>query len=314
MNRIITINNAFKLATISIALLSHATFATHYNCGNAQAWQKEQTPLAGQLLKVPEQAFKANCSNQTNPVNDSGQWQNPRNFEGVIVNISPTISITPSRGHSSLIENDSAVFYKEINDEDRSITKVNSYLATTKLALMTDRPNQVVCSAMFRNHGIKAIAFDDKDQKTSSEAVSIAMKPTDTPMNEAPVASLMVTVPSQVLFADDITFEYSATDRGGQRNHHACRAQDLYQISGVNFNYQYASSMKIYGHPDDFIVSNTRHTHLNASKQVLMKPLYEDLDKAAEAASKHDLDTIVSPSSGYLFRGMETFHAAQYLT
>ncbi len=49
------------------------------------------------------------------------------------------------------------------------------------------------------------------------------------------------------------------------------------------------------------------------TSQFLMKKVREELDRAGEAAGKHYLLTIASPSSGYLLRGMETFQAVQYL-
>jgi len=86
-----------------------------------------------------------------------------------------------------------------------------------------------------------------------------------------------------------------------------------YDFDGLDVDYEYPSSMKDTGHPEDFAISNARRAGLNNSYQVLMKDLREALDKAGEQDGKHYMLTIAAPSSGYLLRGMETFQTAQYL-
>ena len=86
-----------------------------------------------------------------------------------------------------------------------------------------------------------------------------------------------------------------------------------YDFDGVDIDYEYPSSMKDSGHPDDFAISNPLRASLNASYKELMKVLREELDKAGEQDGQHYMLTIASPSSGYLLRGMETFQVTKYL-
>jgi chitinase len=86
-----------------------------------------------------------------------------------------------------------------------------------------------------------------------------------------------------------------------------------YGFNGVDIDYEYPSSMKDAGHPDDFAISNARRAGLNRSYSALMKTLREKLDAASAKDAKYYLLTVAAPSSGYLLRGMENFSATQYL-
>ncbi len=86
-----------------------------------------------------------------------------------------------------------------------------------------------------------------------------------------------------------------------------------YGFDGVDIDYEYPTSMKDAGNPDDFVIANARRAGLMRSYVVLMKTLREKLDAAGAADNRHYLLTIAAPSSGYLVRGMENFQVTEYL-
>ncbi|WP_210330240.1 chitinase C-terminal domain-containing protein [Aliikangiella sp. G2MR2-5] len=86
-----------------------------------------------------------------------------------------------------------------------------------------------------------------------------------------------------------------------------------YGFDGVDIDYEYATSMKDAGNPDDFAISNGLRGGLNASYVELMKVLRQKLDAAGAQDGIHYLLTVAAPSSGYLLRGMEVYESAKYL-
>ncbi|MFG6447882.1 chitinase C-terminal domain-containing protein [Roseateles sp. BYS180W] len=86
-----------------------------------------------------------------------------------------------------------------------------------------------------------------------------------------------------------------------------------YGFDGVDIDYEYATSMKDAGNPDDFAISNARRASLMKNYVVLMQTLRARLDAAGQADQRHYLLTVAAPSSAYLLRGMETYQVTQYL-
>ncbi|GAA0796141.1 chitinase C-terminal domain-containing protein [Spirilliplanes yamanashiensis] len=86
-----------------------------------------------------------------------------------------------------------------------------------------------------------------------------------------------------------------------------------YGFNGVDIDYEYPTSMKDAGHPDDFAISNARRAGLNRSYNALMKTLRDKLNAASAQDGKYYMLTVAAPSSGYLLRGMENFASLQYL-
>ncbi|QPF73379.1 PKD domain-containing protein [Roseateles sp. DAIF2] len=86
-----------------------------------------------------------------------------------------------------------------------------------------------------------------------------------------------------------------------------------YGFDGVDVDYEYPTSMKDAGNPNDFTISNARRATLMKNYVELMRVLRAKLDVAGQADARHYMLTIAAPSSGYLLRGMEAFQVTQYL-
>nr|WP_310597396.1 glycosyl hydrolase family 18 protein [Aeromonas aquatica] len=86
-----------------------------------------------------------------------------------------------------------------------------------------------------------------------------------------------------------------------------------YGFDGVDVDYEYPTSMKDAGNPNDFPLSNQCRAKLFANYEVLMKTLRERLDSAGTEDGRKYMLTIASPASAYLLRGMENFQVTRYL-
>ncbi len=86
-----------------------------------------------------------------------------------------------------------------------------------------------------------------------------------------------------------------------------------YGFDGVDIDYEYATSMKDAGNPDDYAFSNARRASLMKNFVVLMRTLRERLDAAGQADARHYMLTVAAPSSAYLLRGMEVYQVTRYL-
>ncbi|MGH3680361.1 MAG: chitinase C-terminal domain-containing protein, partial [Natronosporangium sp.] len=86
-----------------------------------------------------------------------------------------------------------------------------------------------------------------------------------------------------------------------------------YGFNGIDIDYEYATSNKDAGHPEDWAHANPLRGGLNASYHVLMRELREALDRAAAADGRYYLLTVAAPASGWLLRGTENSDILQYL-
>lgn len=221
MKKTTKINKLFKLGVMSVALLSNTAYSANYDCTNLSEWQTEQVSVAGLIVKSADQAFKSNWWNKTNPMTHSGEWQEWQNLgtcgDEITENTPPTVSLISPENNSSFLENDSVVFSVNATDADGTVAKVELYLGETKLTTITSEPYLYTWSAALGEHIFKAIAVDDKGAQTSIDniAVTVTAKDID-PVNTAPTATLMASLPSNILVGSAITFEYSGTDSDGQ--------------------------------------------------------------------------------------------------
>ncbi|MBT2209530.1 chitinase C-terminal domain-containing protein [Actinomadura sp. NEAU-AAG7] len=86
-----------------------------------------------------------------------------------------------------------------------------------------------------------------------------------------------------------------------------------YGFNGADIDYEYATSMKYAGHPDDFTFSNARRDKLMAGYVALMKTLREKLDAASAADGKYYMLTAAVSASGWILRGHDTYQVTPYL-
>jgi len=86
-----------------------------------------------------------------------------------------------------------------------------------------------------------------------------------------------------------------------------------YGFNGVDIDYEYATSNKYAGNPDDYWISDANRGTLWAGYEKIMKTLREKLDRASAADGKHYLLTAAVPASGWLLRGQEAYQVTKYL-
>ncbi|OBT14006.1 hypothetical protein A9260_03835 [Vibrio sp. UCD-FRSSP16_30] len=86
-----------------------------------------------------------------------------------------------------------------------------------------------------------------------------------------------------------------------------------YGFDGIDYDYEYPTSMNDAGNPIDWPMSNQCRGQLFGNYVELMKVTREKLDQAGEEDGRKYVFTIASPSSAYLLRGMENFQVTDYL-
>ena len=86
-----------------------------------------------------------------------------------------------------------------------------------------------------------------------------------------------------------------------------------YGFDGLDIDYEYATSMRGAGSPDDYWISDARRGLLWEGYEELMRVLRVKLDEAAVEDGTYYQLTVAAPSSGWLLRGQEVHQIVQYL-
>ena len=196
--------------------------AAEVDCTGLAAWQSGQIYNQGEQVQLSVQAFEAKWWNQTNPLENSGPWQEWKKLgdcsTGVPDNILPTVSFISPVNHSSFSKNDSVVINVDAKDEDGQVVNVDFYVGESLLVSDTRFPYQVDWTAVLGDHVLHAVVSDDKGAKVDAAPVMITV--TDTlPDNQAPTASLVMTSsPDDIMPGDSVSFALTGTDTDGQVN------------------------------------------------------------------------------------------------
>jgi len=221
MKSVTNIKNILALSAVSLAIASVQAQAAAVDCTSLETWQANTAYTQGQLVQLENQAFESQWWNKSNPLEKSGPWQEWKKTgdcdSDVIVNIPPIVSWNSPLAGSSFIENDSVVFDLSASDEDGTVAMVEVFIDGVKLTSLANNTYTYNWTAVTGEHALTAIAYDDKGAQTQSNSVLITVTAKDLPpVNKAPVATLMATIPSKILIGDTINFEFSATDSDGQ--------------------------------------------------------------------------------------------------
>lgn len=214
---------SIKVSVITLAFLGFFAHGETVDCNALDEWQPGQTYSAGQQVFTQSKAFEAKWWNQTNPVENSGPWQEWKNVGDCQVddeNQAPTVSWVSPSNNASFIENDSVVIVFDAQDSDGVIEKTEVYLDNNLLTTLPSGSDSFTWVAVKGEHQFHLIVQDDNESTVESERLNLSVEEKDTlPDNEAPSVELRITTQSSdVNIGDEVSFAMSATDIDGTIN------------------------------------------------------------------------------------------------
>ncbi|GAA6205864.1 glycosyl hydrolase family 18 protein [Thalassotalea sp. SU-HH00458] len=206
------------ISTLFFLLVSPTLLAA--DCTGIATWQTGQTHNGGSQVVADNALYEANWWTQTNPVENSGQWQDWSllgDCDSAVSNQAPQVThLIPNSGFTAT-ENDSVVISANATD-DQSVAQVAFYIDGQLLITDTSEPYETQWQAMVGDHVISAIATDNQGVESSSVSSNVVISSSTTPSNQSPVANITAAHSDPLQPGDSIQFTLTATDEDGTIN------------------------------------------------------------------------------------------------
>jgi chitinase len=209
-----TINPIYLVALCGLTSFSSQAI----NCTAIANWNNSTAYTAGAQVQLEQKAFKANWWNQNrSPLQFSNpyqEWSKLGDCDGVQPNQPPQTSITAPAANAEFLAGALVAFAANASDADGSISKVEFYVNGTLYSTDSSSPYQASWTAVVGNQQLYVIAYDDKNAKTQTPALSFKVNVTST--NQPPVVNISAPANgSQYRVGETVLFSASATDSDG---------------------------------------------------------------------------------------------------
>ncbi|NMR26105.1 MULTISPECIES: glycosyl hydrolase family 18 protein [Pseudoalteromonas] len=249
MSSSMIIKNAFKLSALSLSFIGLSAQAA-VDCSALTQWQAGQTHTGGSQVQAQNNAYEAKWWTQSNPAENSGQWQEWKKLglcdSAVTENLIPTVTALVPANNSQFNEKDSVVISAQASDADGTVTKVEFFVDGALVATDSSAPFSTNWQAVVGSHQVSAVATDDKGAQSSEviSMISVQGSVVD-PVNQAPVASISFsTLPEQLIVGSQVVFALSGTDSDGQVTSlsFAANGADVHQANSAASSYAWQAT------------------------------------------------------------------------